>query len=524
MNLGNTIIRLDCMDQKLIVNNAPLISSGGINGNTVEVNFSSEWNEFTKSAVFFSSNYETVYEVILTDNKCTIPVEVLDKAGTLFVGVRGVKSAVVKTSSLVKFKVVEGAPIGNGTAVEPTPTVYQQLLNAWGVERARIDSFIALPDGSTKADAELTDVRVGFAGNTHANAGDAVRDQIHHIVKNFDEFCSGESMNVFWRYAKNTNRGKVYKNDTGEIISTLSVYSHTELVPVIPGQTVTIYAPEGNGKCITMLGAYFNSEKNLIKGMGIHPNYTSGEPTEITVPENVYYIGVNYHVDHYRETAIIPHKDYPWEIVKSDYEGKIWCCVGDSLTEANSRAEKHYHDYVGEDLGLTVLNYGVSGTGYKNSSFANRIQNNITEDFDFMTIFGSFNDLDSEWTIGNPTDTGTTTLCGCMNAAIDKFFAKHSTKKLGIITPTPWKTGINYFGVETTLDNMEEYVDALLAVAKRRRIPCLDLYHCSGLNPDNPVVLETYFKENGVQDVGAHPNSEGHKFIAQRIKEFIKTF
>jgi lysophospholipase L1-like esterase len=111
-----------------------------------------------------------------------------------------------------------------------------------------------------------------------------------------------------------------------------------------------------------------------------------------------------------------------------------------------------------------------------------------------------------------------------MNKTIENFYAKYPTKKLGIITPTPWKTGINYFGVGTTRENMEEYVNALLAVAKRHRLPCLDLYHCSGLNPDNSVVLETYFKENGVQDVGVHPNSEGHKFIANAIKEFIKTF
>lgn len=541
--MAMTKILLDCTDQNLIVTEAPVIASGGINDNMLVISFSAEWSSLAKSAIFFTSKYKTVYEAVLTNGECTIPAEVLTEPATLYIGVRGVNSdgVIVKTSTLVKFKIVPGAPPADGTTVEPTANVYQQILTAYGktdnalakeiaererevaVERSRIDALVKLENGSTTGDAELQDIRIGFSGNTHNSAGGAVREQIFNIVRNLDEIRMGKNINVFWRYANDVNAGKVYHHNTGEIISTLAVYSHTDYIPVIPGQTVTVHAPEDDGKCITMIGAYFDENKTVVSGMGMHPNYTSGESVDFVIPDGVYYIAINYHVNHTRESAVVPHEIVAQNLETTKYIGKVWCCVGDSLTEANARAEKHYYDYVAEDLGLTVLNYGVSGTGYKNSSFANRINGSITEDFDFMTIFGSFNDLDSNWEIGEPTDSGTATLCGCMNKAIENFYAKYPTKKLAIITPTPWKTGINYFGVETTLDNMEEYVNALVAVAKRHRLPCLDLYHCSGLNPDNGVMLSTYFNENGVQDVGAHPNSEGHKFIAQKIKEFIKT-
>jgi lysophospholipase L1-like esterase len=199
------------------------------------------------------------------------------------------------------------------------------------------------------------------------------------------------------------------------------------------------------------------------------------------------------------------------------WSSKKWVVVGDSLTEVNSAATKRYYDFVSEKTGINVYNMGVSGTGYKrsyedNAAFYQRIAN-VPLDADVITIFGSGNDNPYYVNdLGTESDTGTTTIGGCINTTIDTLLNLLPLANVALVTPTPWK---GKQPDETTGQYLENYSELIVKVAKRRGLPYLDLYHCSGLHPSDAACRALAYSKDG--DNGVHPDENGHKIIAPKF-------
>ncbi|MDK3222210.1 SGNH/GDSL hydrolase family protein [Clostridium perfringens] len=208
------------------------------------------------------------------------------------------------------------------------------------------------------------------------------------------------------------------------------------------------------------------------------------------------------------------------------YKNKKWAALGDSLTEKNITAKENYTDFVSKDLGITCINYGIGGTGYRrrydiNKAFYQRVSE-IQQDVDVITVFGSGNDMALIATLGDVTDNTTDTICGCINKTIDNLIERFPTTPIGIIAPTPWRGSTP----EIKDNRMAKYVEKLEQICRKRGMPYLDLYYNSGLHPENDKCLKlTYYNKTELDGNGdgVHPNDEGHKIISSKIREFIKT-
>ena len=278
----------------------------------------------------------------------------------------------------------------------------------------------------------------------------------------------------------------------------------------------------GAGNWGNVLYAFYDDNKNVVAigtAAASSSAYTTIVDEHVNVPSNAKYVYVCGRTG-YSNPVIKAFSSYK---AKKKWYGVKWACVGDSLTERNNKTTKNYTDYVAESTDIEPYNMGVSGSGYKrteesSTAFYQRILN-VPDDADVVTIFGSGNDLGISGTfstvLGTPSDNTTDTICGCINQTIDNLYSILPTVQLGIITPCPWESYPPY----SAGNNMELYAEAIVAICKRRGIPCLDLYHCSGLRPwDSTFRTLCYSKDGGN---GVHPDEEGHKILAPHFADFL---
>ena len=305
------------------------------------------------------------------------------------------------------------------------------------------------------------------------------------------------------------NKGKLVdlnNDDTNHIVSQPVDVTDCDTV-LITGWAYSGYGIysflDSSGTCVAAMW----SEKSLAEGAD------SIEDQEVSVPD-----GAETLIIAGSRLYVVPALKKVRQESALPLSGLKWTAMGDSLTEDNSKTTKHYFDYVSERTGVEVVNMGKSGTGYKkgegdNAAFYQRAAD-IPDDTDIVTVFGSGNDL--TLTLGNPTDTGTNTICGCVNTTIDNIYDVVPTARLIIVSPTPWQS-YNPANVENAMDL---YSKALGEICRRRGIPFLDLYHCSGLRPwDADFRTLAYSKDDGN---GVHPDETGHEIISWALQSAIE--
>lgn len=202
-------------------------------------------------------------------------------------------------------------PATDAEDAEPiTRDLFDQLMGALAIERARITNLASLNEGSTTGDAELIDARVGADGKTYASAGDAVRGQIADCNSAFDIHTSTNLLN------EATMSEGIGMAANGTQYSGAS-YVLTDYIPVNEGDVLTfqhVYTAGSGIRSVANLRwvCAFDENKAVLSRKG-----TNEQSTSFTVPSGVAYVRLTAHVgnlNYSKERAVVKGTDIiPYE-------------------------------------------------------------------------------------------------------------------------------------------------------------------------------------------------------------------
>ena len=207
--------------------------------------------------------------------------------------------------------------------------------------------------------------------------------------------------------------------------------------------------------------------------------------------------------------------------------------LGDSITEGHGTSGEDYTYWkiLEREAGLLAARgYGIGGTRYARQhtpsdprwdlDFCKRMEE-MDPDADVIVIFGGTNDFGhGDAPLGQMSDRTPDTFYGACHYLYSGIINRYPKATTVIMTPLHRCNEDNPRGDGHKTENLAilaEYVAIIKEVAAYYALPVLDLFAVSGIQPKVEINRITYCPD------GLHPNDEGQKLIASRLKGFLET-
>lgn len=216
-------------------------------------------------------------------------------------------------------------------------------------------------------------------------------------------------------------------------------------------------------------------------------------------------------------------------IEKSKFDGAILHIFGDGTSYGLGVSDIRTNPYtaiLSNKYGYRINNHAFADATAGNYDDNVRTQSSLLTQIDTATglatsdevyiliMIGAEDYRSSIAMIGNEDHMNDTTFMGSLNLAIEKLYKKAPNCRIIFVTPFYQSSTNPGDGLDsdTNLVNskyLRDYADAMVTIARRNHIPCLNLY--------DECAINKYNASKYLNNMGVYPSDKGHALIAEKI-------